>query len=449
MASYYTTPYSDRDMGCVPSDFKMARVTPLLKKPSLDQSDVNNYRPVSLLSFLSKTLERVVTDQLSSYLSQNNLLDPNQSGFKTGHSTETALLCVTEALCKAQANCLSSVLILLDLSAAFDTVNHQILLSTLSDLGISGAVHSWFSSYLSDHFYQVVWRGSPSNMQPLVTGVPQGSVLGPLLFSLYTRSLGSVISSHGLSYHCYADDTQQFFSFPQSETQVASRISACLTDISAWMSAHHLKLNLGKTELLFFKGRACPLQDLSITVDNVTVPATHCGKNLGVTLDNSLSFSAHIKAVFRSHALQHSEICAIKPMQLIQNSAARLIFNLPKFSHVTQLFRTLHWLPVEARIHYKTMVLAYGAVRGTAPSYIQSLIKPYTPTRALRSATSGLLVVPSIREGNSRSAQPKLFSVLAPQWWNNSTLEIRSSDSTNLQKTSKNIPLQTVPPVAP
>ncbi|KAJ8009966.1 hypothetical protein DPEC_G00069660 [Dallia pectoralis] len=145
------------------------------------------------------------------------------------------------------------------------------------------------------------------------------------------------------------------------------------------MSVHHLKLNLGKTELLFFKGRACPLQDLSITVDNVTVPATQCGKNLGVTLDNSLSFSAHIKAVSRScrymlynirkvrpyltqeaaqvliqaliisrldycnSLLAGLPVCAIKPLQLIQNAAARLIFNLPKFSHVTQLFRTLHW----------------------------------------------------------------------------------------------------------
>ncbi|KAM9423473.1 uncharacterized protein cyld isoform 2-T2 [Salvelinus alpinus] len=375
--------------GYVPSVFKRARVAPLLKKPTLDPSDVNNYRPVSLLSFLSKTLERAVLGQLSCYLSQNDLLDPNQSGFKTSHSTETALLCVTEALRTAKANSLSSALILLDLSAAFDTVNHQILLSTLSELGISGAAHAWIASYLTGRSYQVV-----------------------------------------------------------------NRISACLADISVWMTDHHLKLNLGKTELLFLPGKDCPFHDLAITVDNSIVSSSQSAKNLGVILDNTLSFSTNIKAVTRScrfmlynirrvrpcltqeaaqvliQALVISRLdycnsllaglpaCAIKPLQLIQNAAARLVFNFPKFSHVTPLLRSLHWLPVEARIRYKTMVLAYGAVRGTAPPYLQALIRPYTQTRALRSSTSGLLASLPLRKYSSRSAQSKLFAALAPQWWN-------------------------------
>ena len=451
--------------GYVPSVFKRARVAPLLKKPTLDPSDVNNYRPVSLLSFLSKTLERAVLGQLSRYLSQNDLLDPNQSGFKTSHSTETALLCITEALRTAKANSLSSALILLDLSAAFDTVNHQILLSTLSELGISGAAHAWIASYLTGRSYQVAWRESVSSPRALTTGVPQGSVLGPLLFSLYTKSLGSVITSHGLSYHCYADDTQLIFSFPPSDDQVANRISACLADISVWMTDHHLKLNLGKTELLFLPGKDCPFHDLAITVDNSIVSSSQSAKNLGVILDNTLSFSTNIKAVARScrfmlynirrvrpcltqeaaqvliQALVISRLdycnsllaglpaCAIKPLQLIQNAAARLVFNLPKFSHVTPLLRSLHWLPVEARIRYKTMVLAYGAVRGTAPQYLQALIRPYTQTRALRSSTSGLLASLPLRKYSSRSAQSKLFAALAPQWWNKLPHDARTAES--------------------
>ncbi len=121
--------------GIFPTAFKQARVTPLLKKPTLNTSLLENYRPVSLLPFIAKTLERVVFNQVSLFLSQNNKLDTKQSGFRSGHSTETALLSVTEALRIAKADSKSSVLILLDLSAAFDTVNHQILLSTLSALG--------------------------------------------------------------------------------------------------------------------------------------------------------------------------------------------------------------------------------------------------------------------------------------------------------------------------
>uniref|UniRef100_A0AAQ4Q4F1 Reverse transcriptase domain-containing protein n=1 Tax=Gasterosteus aculeatus aculeatus TaxID=481459 RepID=A0AAQ4Q4F1_GASAC len=131
-----------------------------------------------------------------------------------------------------------------------DTRTHS-----LQELGVTGSALSLLSSYLDGRTYRVTWRGSVSEPCPLITGVPQGSVLGPLLFSLYTNSLGAVIRSHGFSYHSYADDTQLILSFPHSDTQVAARISACLTDISQWMSAHHLKINPDKTELLLFEIR--------------------------------------------------------------------------------------------------------------------------------------------------------------------------------------------------
>ncbi len=155
--------------------------------------------PVSLLPFIAKTLERVVFNQVAAFLTQNNLLDSNQSGVRSGYSTETALLSVVEDLRLARTASKSSLLILLDLFAAFDTVNHQILLSTLLRKGISGTALQWFDSYLSDRSFKVSWSGEVSELQHLATGVPQGSVLGPLLFSVYMASLGSVIQKHGFS----------------------------------------------------------------------------------------------------------------------------------------------------------------------------------------------------------------------------------------------------------
>ncbi len=166
---------------------------PLLKKPTLNPTLLGNYRPVSFLHFIAKTLKLVVFNQVTAFLTQNNLLDSNQSGFRSGHSTETALLSVVEDLRLARTASKSSLLILLDLSAAFDTVNHQILLSTLLRKGISGTALQWFDSYLSDRSFKVSCRGEVSKSQHIATGVPQGSVLGPLLFSVYMASLGSVI----------------------------------------------------------------------------------------------------------------------------------------------------------------------------------------------------------------------------------------------------------------
>ncbi len=170
-----------------PTAFEQAWVTLLLKKPALNTSLTDSYRLVSLLPYRAKTLERVVFNQLSSFLSKHNPLDANQSGFRHGHSTETALLSVTEALRIAKADSKSSVLILLDLSAAFDTVIHQILLTTLSSLGITGIPLRCFESYLNGRSFKVAWGGEVSTEHQLVTGVPLGigSWTPPLLHIHY------------------------------------------------------------------------------------------------------------------------------------------------------------------------------------------------------------------------------------------------------------------------
>ncbi|XP_073691345.1 uncharacterized protein [Garra rufa] len=453
--------------GTFPTTFKQARVTPLLKKPTLNTSLIDNYRPVSLLPFIAKTLERAVFNQLSLFFSQNNLLDANQSGFKSGHSTETALLSVTEALRIAKADSKSSVLILLDLSAAFDTVNHQILLSTLSSLGITGTSLRWFKSYLSGRSFRVAWGGEVSKTHQLVTGVPQGSVLGPLLFSIYTTSLGPIIQAHGFSYHCYADDTQLYLSFKPDDPSVAARISGCLADISAWMKEHHLQLNLAKTELLVFPATPTLQHDFSIQLGSSTITPSTSARNLGVIFDDQLTFKEHIAKTARScrfalhnirkirpflteHAAQllvqalvisrldycnallaGLPACTIRPLQMIQNAAARLVFNEPKKAHVTPLFISLHWLPVTARIKFKTLMLAYRTATGSSPAYLHSLLRIYTPSRSLRSSSERRLIVPPQRGMKSLS---KTFSFNVPAWWNDLPTPIRNADSITVFK---------------
>ncbi len=451
--------------GIFPTAFKQARVTPLLKKPTLNTSLLENYRPVSLLPFVAKTLERVVFNQLSLFLSQYSKLDAKQSGFRSGHSTETALLSVTEALRVAKADSKSSVLILLDLSAAFDTVNHQILLSTLSSLGITGIPLRWFESYLTGRSFRVAWGGEVSKAHQLVTGVPQGSVLGPLLFSTYNTSLGPIIQAHGFSYHCYADDTQLYLSFQPDDPTVAARISGCLADISAWMKEHHLQLILAKTELLVVPATPTLQHDFSIQLGTSIITPSTSVRNLGVIFDDQLTFKEHIAKTARScrfalhnirkirpflteHAAQllvqalvvsRLDYCnallaglpsnTIKPLQMIQNAAARLVFNEPKRTHVTPLFISLHWLPVAARIKFKTLMLAYRTTTGSAPSYFHSLLRIYIPSRSLRSASERRLVVPSQRGSKSLS---RTFSFTIPGWWNNLPTPIRNAGSLSI-----------------
>ena len=197
--------------GQFPAIFKEAFITPALKKPGLDAADVSSYRPISNLSVLSKLLERLVARQLMHYLSSTNLLPSLQSGFRPGHSTETAVLRVLSDILQAVDQGDVAALILLDLSAAFDTVDHPILLQRLrSTFGFGGIAHRWLGSYLSGRCQYVRRRSARSTITQLVCGVPHGSVLGPILFVLYTVDLLSLIESYSLSPHLYADDTQVY-----------------------------------------------------------------------------------------------------------------------------------------------------------------------------------------------------------------------------------------------
>ena len=197
----------------VTENMKQAIITPLLKKPGLDPI-LKNYRPVSNLSFLSKVVERIVAKQLLNHIYENKCHEILQSAYKTNHSTETALLRVKNDIVIAMDGQKVVLLILLDLSAAFDTVDHEILLNCMSSrFGIKGKVLEWFRSYLSNRGQAVMVNGALGNSQTLKYGVPQGSVLGPILFTLYTAPLADVVRQHNVQFHFYADDTQLCLSF--------------------------------------------------------------------------------------------------------------------------------------------------------------------------------------------------------------------------------------------
>uniref|UniRef100_A0A3B3IBG4 Reverse transcriptase domain-containing protein n=1 Tax=Oryzias latipes TaxID=8090 RepID=A0A3B3IBG4_ORYLA len=240
------------ETGYVPQSFKYAVVKPLLKKPSLDPSILANYRPISNLPFISKILERVVVKQLNCHLQDNSHFEDFQSGFRPHHSTETALVRVSNDLLLASEKGLLSILVLLDLSAAFDTIDHGILLHRLEqDIGIRGSALQWFKSYLSHRYQFINVNGHSSQCTRVNYGVPQGSVLGPILFTLYMIPLGNIIRKHSINFHCYADDTQLYLSMKPDQNDQIEKLNACIRDIKTWMTINCLLLNPEKTEVLY------------------------------------------------------------------------------------------------------------------------------------------------------------------------------------------------------
>ena len=425
--------------GVFPDQFKSCSVHPNLKKSNLDKEDLSNYRPISHLSFLSKLTERIVKLRLVDHLSTNNLLNSFQSAYIKHHSTETTLLSVHDHIINAMSHQQVTCLTLLDLSAAFDTIDHSILLERLSSwFGITSTALSWLKSYLLNRSFYVNIDNSKSSVFQLLYGVPQGSVLGPLLFILYTTPLSTVISNSSANHHLYADDTQLFLSFSASDfSHNITHLERTISNISNWMSANFLSLNPSKTEFLIF-GLPQQLSKLnSPTIhlpNNVTLSPVDCARNLGVIFDKNLTFAKHISSVSKAcffnirdlrrirNTIDHSTACTIATslihskidycnslllnlpatqtnrLQLVLNSAARAVTKTPKFHRITPILKSLHWLTINQRIHYKVLSLTHKALKTGQPTYLRSLLS-FTPYRSTRSASSVTLNRPSVTSG--------------------------------------------------
>jgi hypothetical protein len=463
----------------VPTSFKIAAVTPLLKKLNLIPEILKNFRPISNLPFLSKILEKVAAKQLITYKDINHLREIMQSAYRQFHSTETALLCVqNDLLCAIdQKQCIAMVLI--DLSAAFDTVNHHILLQRLSErYGITGNAHAWLRSYLTGRKQFITIKGERSQVQDKHCDVPQGSVLGPNLYEDYTASsLGDIFRRHGVKFHIYADDTQIYLPFlPENEIVALAKLESCLIDVRQWMATNWLQLNDSKTEFIIFgssknlsclKHRSIRIGECDITSDKLSV------KSLGALFDINLKCDKQVTSVCKSawyHLFQISKIRhfltteqvksvihayvtsridqnnslllglpknSIKRIQCVQNASARLILGLKKYEHITPGLLSLHWLPVEYRILFKVLLLTFKCLNGQGPTYLKDLLVPYVPTRSLRSSSDNLLCTPKTHYAETLK---RSFSARAPNEWNKLPRELKDCDSSNVFKSKlKNI----------
>ena len=390
-------------------------------------------------------MERIILARLDSHLQSFPSLSPFQSAFRKLHSTETALLRITNDLLSACNSQKVSALVLLDLSAAFDTLDHHILLSRLSiNFGITGSALSVLSSYLSNRTQSVVVGNSSSGPSLLTTGVPQGSVLGPLLFCLYTSPLSNLFEGSPISHHFDADDTQLYFSFSSSESvDSLSKLSSMLDDVYNWFSVNRLCLNPSKTEYLLIGTPQQRSKVVSPTLafqHNSLTPNPHA-RNLGVILDPDFSFKNHISSLCSSSfyyirlfrqlrsSLDHSsalllanslvsmklDYCnsllyglpktSLNRLQRVQNSLARVVDLSVKFSqHISPTLRKLHWLPIVQCITYKIASLTFKTLHHKQPSCLFDLIHPYTPSRTLRSSVQHLLTIPHTKTAIGRRA---------------------------------------------
>ena len=367
-------------------------VTPLLKNARLSTEELSNYRPVNNILYISKLIETVVALQLGDHMNINSLHVPFQSGYKSKHSCETLLLKLTNEVFNNMDTKSCSILLLLDLSAAFDTVDHVHLLSILfHEIGLRGKVFDWFTSYLIGRRQAVNIKGCKSEYKELSYGVPQGSVLGPVLFNIYVRNFISILKEAGFIVHGYADDHQIVKAFVVEFQYEAIRRSVprCLDIIGVWMKTSFLKLNSAKSQIIIFAPANIANQ---IHINNVklrhgaNIKISKTVTNLGMKLDSQLTFSPqinslcshsyqllrnlhpirkfisveHLRLLVQSIIVSKIDYCnsllygiptyEINKLQKLQNSCARLIFGKKKNDHVTELFQTLHWLPIRQRI---------------------------------------------------------------------------------------------------
>ena len=364
-----------------PTEWKTATVTPLIKKPDSDPEDMKNFRPVSNLSYISKLTEKIVMKQIDEHLDNNNIQEPLQSPYRSNHSTEIALVKIVSELCCEVDKKKCVVLVLFDMSAAFDTVEQSrptLLKRFETDFGIEGSANQWLRLYFTGRSQCVNIQGTLAEPKGMTCGMPQGSIIGPKGYPPYVSPIFAIARASAISIHMYADDTQLYVRFRPEDFPVAqAKMERCIAQIRQWLSQNCLKLNDGKTELMVI-GQPAQLKkitsDINITIGDSVISASSSVRNIGAVLDSGLSMDEQIKNICRScnislrslskirscltedsaTTLTHAFITCkldnlnslligpnmdnkLNRLHLIQNHAARIITRTKKFDHISSV----------------------------------------------------------------------------------------------------------------
>jgi hypothetical protein len=406
-----------------PESLKKAIVTPIVKDPNKDASDPKNVRPISNLPFLAKLHEKLAFDQLSTHIEENQLHARNQSAYRRHYSCETAMLKIIGDVQLFLHDKHHVAIISLDSSAAFDTIDHVLLLNRLEKkFNITNKALNWIKSYLENRTFSVKINESESTTRKVQYGVPQGSLLGPLFYALYTSDIESLIKNHhGMNVQMYADDVQLYIGFLDNNKSCTEDVlMKCLTDIQNWMNDSFIKLNVQKTQFIVISPRYANMltrsPQLNILFNEEPILTSNSLKILGIHLTTGFDFKMFINkkvSVCSFHlrnlrniskslptsakiilvvnliltTLDYCNVILvgttdkdIKPLQKTMNSAVRFIFNLRRREHITPFLFKLHFLPIRQRINFKTCVMAFKIKRKLSPDYLMDLFDDFVPT---------------------------------------------------------------------